>query len=98
MKLVTFAHNGRTQLGELSGDIVHALSVPDTMRMAELLRNLQGKAVVSINDHPDIRRVFAGFDLVPLQLGYSIGGVGGRDKQFGELIIKSWDDRQAALL
>ncbi len=38
MKLVTFAHNGRTQLGELSGDTVHALSVPDTMRMAELLR------------------------------------------------------------
>ncbi len=38
MKLVTFTHNGRTQLGELDGDTVHALSVPDTLRMAELLR------------------------------------------------------------
>lgn len=38
MKLVTFTHNSRTQLGELDGDTIHALSVPDTMRMAELLR------------------------------------------------------------
>jgi DNA adenine methylase len=67
-------------------------------RLAGMLRGLQGKAVVSINDHPDIRAVFAGFDLVPLQLGYTIGGGGGRDRQFGELIIKTWDDRQAALL
>lgn len=51
-----------------------------------------------IRFHPDIRAVFAGFDMVPLQLGYSIGGSSGRDRQFGELIIKSWDDRQAALL
>lgn len=38
MKLVTFSHNGRTQLGELTDDTVYALSVPDTMRMPELLR------------------------------------------------------------
>ncbi|WP_370529006.1 hypothetical protein [Xanthomonas oryzae] len=47
---------------------------------------------------PDIRRVFAGLDLVPLQLGYTIGSPGDRERLFGELIIKSWDDRQAALL
>lgn len=67
-------------------------------RMASLMRGLQGKAVVSINDHPAIREVFAGFDLVPLQLAYTIGGADGRGRQFGELIIKSWDDRQATLL
>ncbi|KOQ70509.1 DNA adenine methylase [Stenotrophomonas maltophilia] len=67
-------------------------------RLSETLRGLQGKAVVSINDHPDIRRVFEGFDLVPLQIGYTVGGNQGRDRQFGELIIKTWDDRQAALL
>ncbi|MCC8689424.1 DNA adenine methylase [Xanthomonas campestris] len=67
-------------------------------RMADLMRSLQGKAVVSINDHPDIRRVFAGFDLVPLQLAYTIGASASRGKQSGELIIKSWDDSQATLL
>lgn len=42
--------------------------------------------------------VFAGFDLVPLQLDYTIGDGQGGGKKFGELIIKSWDDSQATLL
>jgi len=66
--------------------------------MAELMRSAAGRFVASINDHPQIREVFAGFDLVPLQLDYTIGGGQGRGRKFGELIIKSWDDRQAALL
>lgn len=35
---------------------------------------------------------------MPLQLDYTIGGGHGRGKKFGELIIKSWDDMQAALI
>jgi DNA adenine methylase len=66
-------------------------------RMAELMRSLQGRAVLSINDHPEIRRVFEGFALVPLQIRYTVGREG-RDHASGELIIKSWDDRQAQLL
>ncbi len=66
--------------------------------MAKLTRSSVGRFVVSINGHPEIREVFAGFDLVPLQLDYTIGGGLGRGKKFGELIIKSWDDRQACLL
>lgn len=65
--------------------------------MAALMRSGQGKFIVSINDHPAIREVFSGFDMIPLQLGYTIGGSNGRDRQFGELIIKSWDDSQAKL-
>ena len=66
-------------------------------RMAELMRSLQGRAVLSINDHPEIRRVFEGFALIPLQIRYTVGREG-RDQAAGELIIKSWDDRQAQLL
>ena len=64
----------------------------------ELMSSATGRFVVSINDHPQIREVFAGFDLVPVQLDYTIGGGQGRGKKFGELIIKSWDDSQASLL
>jgi DNA adenine methylase len=67
-------------------------------RMARLMGTLQGKAVLSINDHPDIRRIFSGFDVIPLQLRYSIGGAGRSEEAAGELIIKSWDDSQAQLL
>ncbi|KUF27288.1 DNA adenine methylase [Xanthomonas phaseoli] len=67
-------------------------------RMADLMRSSRGKIVVSLNDHADIRRVFAGFEMVPLQVNYTTGSAGTRDRQFGELIIKSWDDSMARLL
>jgi 2-keto-4-pentenoate hydratase/2-oxohepta-3-ene-1,7-dioic acid hydratase in catechol pathway len=38
MKLVTFTHDKRTQLGELDGDKVYVLAGPDTMRMNDVLR------------------------------------------------------------
>lgn len=59
-------------------------------RMAELMRGLQGKMLVSINDHPDIRRVFEGFDMETLDIQYTVGG-GGRQAARKELIIYSWD-------
>ena len=65
--------------------------------MAELMRSLQGRAVLSINDHPEIRRVFEGLTMIPLQIRYTVGREG-RDQAAGELIIKSWDDLQAQLL
>ncbi|USJ02332.1 hypothetical protein MUG10_09665 [Xanthomonas prunicola] len=66
-------------------------------RMAELMRSCSGKIVVSLNDHPDVRAVFGRYQCIPLQLNYTIGGVDSREKRFGELIIKSWDDSVATL-
>lgn len=66
-------------------------------RIAELMRSIQGRAVLSINDHPEIRRLFEGFNIIPLQIRYTVGKTG-RDKPAGELIIKSWRDEQAQLL
>jgi DNA adenine methylase len=58
--------------------------------MADVLRGLQGKAIVSINDHPDIRRVFAGFQFEELEIDYTVGG-GAKAARRRELIIYSWD-------
>jgi len=66
-------------------------------RMAGLMRSVQGKVVLSINDHPDIRRVFEGFTLIPLQIRYTVGRERSNEAA-GELIIKNWDDSQAQLL
>lgn len=38
-----------------------------------------------------------GFSMVPLQSRYRVGQEG-RDQAAGELIINSWDDRQAQLI
>ena len=59
-------------------------------RMADLMRGLKGKAMISINDHPDIRRCFEGFHTESLDITYTVGGAkNGADRR--ELVIWSWD-------
>lgn len=58
--------------------------------MAELMRSLKGKAMVSINDHPAIREVFAGFHMESLDITYTVGG-GAKAAPRQELVIWSWD-------
>lgn len=65
--------------------------------IADFMRSCAGKVVLSINDHPDIRRVFDGFNIIPLQIRYTVGKEG-RGNPAGELIVKSWADDQAQLL
>ncbi|NTZ07307.1 DNA adenine methylase [Burkholderia metallica] len=59
-------------------------------KMAQRLRSIKGRAIVSLNDHPDIRRVFDGFHIETVPIQYTVGG--GRGVERNELIIFSWDD------
>lgn len=63
---------------------------PEYVAMAEALRGLKGKAILSINDHPDVRACFAGFHTETLSINYTVGG-GGKAVERSELIISSWD-------
>jgi len=58
--------------------------------MAPRLRTLKGKAISSLNDHPDIRRAFDGFHIETVDIKYTVGG-GGRETARKEVIIFSWD-------
>lgn len=60
------------------------------MAMAELMRSVQGKVVLSINDHPAIRECFAGFHVEEVPINYTVGG-GGKAVARTELIYSSWD-------
>ncbi|WP_110995426.1 DNA adenine methylase [Pseudomonas sichuanensis] len=57
--------------------------------MADMLRKLKGKAIISLNDHPDIRRVFDGFHIESTDIRYTVGGGKGSDAK--EVLIFSWD-------
>jgi DNA adenine methylase len=59
-------------------------------QMAQLLGQIQGKAMISLNDHPDIRRVFNAFQMETAEINYTVGG-GTRQAPRTELIIYSWD-------
>jgi DNA adenine methylase len=59
-------------------------------RMADLMGRIKGKAILSINDHPDIRRIFGNFQMDETGISYIVGG-GGKGVDRRELIIYSWD-------
>ncbi|MBX6761399.1 DNA adenine methylase, partial [Pseudomonas aeruginosa] len=52
----------------------------------------KGKVMVSINDHPDIRRVFEGFHMERLDIRYSnTNQRQGLAEVTGELVIMNWE-------
>ncbi len=59
--------------------------------MAALMHQVQGKVMVSINDHPAIRGAFAGHHMLELDIKYSVGRAKGERKTAGELVITNWD-------
>ncbi|VWC25410.1 DNA methyltransferase [Burkholderia diffusa] len=58
--------------------------------MAQRLRSIKGRAMVSLNDHSDIRRAFDGFHIETVPIQFTVGGGKGVDRN--DLIIFSWDD------
>lgn len=67
----------------------NAFGIDEYVRMAEVMRTMQGKAILSINDHPDIREIFKGFAFDVVGIQYSVGKVESRSRS-SELIIRSW--------
>ncbi|MDT4847257.1 hypothetical protein FQZ97_813070 [compost metagenome] len=56
------------------------------------MRRCKGRVMVSINDHPDIRRVFEGFNLEQIDIRYSnTNQRQGRAEVTGELVIMNWE-------
>lgn len=60
-------------------------------RMADFMRRCKGKAMVGINDHPDIRQVFEGLHFETVDIRYNTPKQRqGRAEISGELVIKKW--------
>jgi DNA adenine methylase len=57
----------------------------DFERLAETLRGIKGRFILSLNDHPEVRRIFDGFRIDAVQVTYSIGHRG--NTKAGEVII-----------
>jgi DNA adenine methylase len=60
-------------------------------RLADFMRRCKGKVMVSINDHPEIRRVFDGFHFEHLSIRYSNSNQRrGKAEVASELVIMNW--------
>ena len=60
----------------------------DFNRMAEILRNLKGKFILSINDNATTRSVFADFKINDVRLTYTVGR-DGPNKKVSELVVSN---------
>lgn len=58
----------------------------DFLVLLSALERLKGRFVLSINDRPEVRNLFGGFNLEAVSVPYTVGG-GRKQRQFGELII-----------
>lgn len=66
----------------------HNLEHEDFVRMAELLSGIKGKFLLSLNDHPVVRKLFAGFTIETVNVVYSLHRRSGR--QYQELLIRNY--------
>ncbi|EIL4580687.1 DNA adenine methylase [Salmonella enterica] len=57
-------------------------------RLAERAKSIKGKMVISVNDIPEIREVFAGLEIQSLDHQYSVSG--GKEVPAQELIIRNF--------
>ncbi len=63
----------------------------DFARLAEFMRGAAGKVLLSINDTPEVRAIFAGLNLTPIDTTYTIAtATTGKAKRVGELLISNF--------
>jgi DNA adenine methylase len=60
----------------------------DFERLAETLRSIKGKFLLSVNDHPEVRKLFSGFSMEAFSISYTIQQSAG--KRYPELLIKNY--------
>lgn len=60
----------------------------DFAALAEQLRGIKGKCLVSLNDTPSVREIFAGFKLVPVTTSYTCSAT--TNKPAAELLISNY--------
>lgn len=59
--------------------------------MASLARSIEGKMIITVNDHPEMQRAFAGLPMEAVGITYSVGG-GANSQAAQELIIRNRED------
>jgi DNA adenine methylase len=67
----------------------------DFARMAEQLAAIKGRFILSLNDRPEVREVFAAFNQTSVSTSYSVGTATDRSPTRAELIITNFPCVQA---
>ena len=58
--------------------------------LAGAMRTMKGKAILSVNDIPEMGAAFLGFRVKRLKITYTVGGSGRSTGPSGELVVTNW--------
>jgi DNA adenine methylase len=71
-------------------DYGKAMFAPEDFdRLAAQLKGIKGRFLMSINDVPEIRGLFGGFDIEEVQTSYTVGMKAGSRGRRGELLVSN---------
>ncbi|PLX94249.1 MAG: restriction endonuclease subunit M [Desulfuromonas sp.] len=59
--------------------------------LAEAMRTMQGKTILTVNDHSEMRKAFAGLTMKSVGIDYTVGGNHKRVAR-RELIVRNWGE------
>lgn len=66
-----------------------AFPMEEYVKLAETMRTIKGRAILTINDHPDMEKIFAEFRIERVKISYTVGGVN-QGKISQEMIVMNW--------
>ena len=58
--------------------------------LSDLARAMKGKSIISVNDIPEMRKIFKGLKTKTVDITYTVGGAAKKTRPKKELIIKNW--------
>ena len=58
--------------------------------LAEAARTMTGKCLISLNNTPEMRKIFKGLKSRTVRIDYTVGGASSKRKQATELVLKNW--------
>jgi len=73
-----------------SSERLYKDSVIDYESMRDILKGIQGKFLLTINDSPEIRKIFSSFNMIAINVSSQTRGKKGWQKVRKELIIKNY--------
>ena len=71
----------------------YALGPGRHRELARRLRGLEGRWLLSYNDHEEVRRMYEGFRIEEVKVRYHLGSKGGQAKRVSELLIANYDPK-----
>lgn len=68
----------------------YTMDLGDYVRLADVLAGIEGKFLMTINDHATMREVFSGYRMEEVEVAYSVGKAAKSRVRYGELMVMNW--------